>query len=133
MCTECLNSPVVYTLNTLNVSNTYNICTSCNLSMIRKVDWPKYIRKFQLMFQCIKHFVTDCHSLLRFMQYDYLGIHQESMCMKGRRENRVSQKTSKLSDQVAHANPGSLWPKIIAWIFSRILGDHYLVSFYPIY
>ena len=30
-------------------------------------------------------------------------------------------------------NPGSLWPKKVAWMFSRISGDHYLVSFYPIY
>ena len=43
--------------------------------------------------------------------------------------NRVFQKTWKLSDEVAHGNPGSFWHENDTWIFSRILGDCYLVSF----
>ena len=42
---------------------------------------------------------------------------------------RVSQKTLKSLDEVAHGNPGSFWYKYKPWFFSRILGDPYLVSF----
>ena len=43
--------------------------------------------------------------------------------------DRVSQKTWKLSNEVAYGNPGSFWHKSNVWFFSRILGDCYLVSF----
>ena len=43
---------------------------------------------------------------------------------------RVSQNTWKLSNKIAHGNPGSFWHKRTVWFFSRILGDCYLVSFY---